>query len=368
MLRKSLTVGFLTLLLGTAIPASAQFMASDLIYLPGAAHTGGPNGAAWRSDLYITNVGDSPIDVAIVYLQTGLISNQSQFVDRTTWLGGREDDGFGFIDPLLADIPAGGTIVLEDPIGTYWVTELGYAESGAMVIFTYEADSLEDDGSRVFKDSIVNSRVFTRMTVIVPDPDNEDEVIEVEGTYGQTMPGVPWYSLVSPSNLSDQGDFTFQILTGAAASRNFRYNVGIVNASDPLTVITIAIQPFQGNGEPFLNESELPIIHSVVMPPASHVQYNDILNNLFGLEGPLNDVSIDVTFVAWSSGGDAPNPGFAAYGTFIDNRTNDPTAILPAYAFPLNEDALWPSEEAEPTSKAARAARRARRPLEIPSR
>jgi len=368
MLRKSLTVGFLTLLLGTAIPASTQFLASDLIYLPGVAHTGGPNGAAWRSDLYITNVEDAPIDVAIVYLQTGLISNGAQFANRETWLGGREEDGFGFIDTSLADIPAGGTVILEDPVGTYWVPELSYANSGAMVIFTYEADSLEEDGTRVFKNSIVNSRVYTRMTLVVPDPDNDGEFIEVQGTYGQTMPGVPWYSLVSPSNLSEQGDFTFQMLTGAAASNNFRYNLGIVNASDPLTSITLNIQPFQGNGEPFLDEFDQPISHTLIMPPSSHVQYNDILFNLFGLAGPLHDVRVDVSFLAWTSGGDAPNPGFAAYGTFIDNRTNDPTAILPAYAFPLNEDALWPSEEVEPTSKVARTARRARRALEIPSR
>jgi len=200
MIRKGLMTALLGLPLLGALPAEAQFLAADLIYVPAAAHTSGEGTSEWRSDFFISNVeGDVAIDVALVFLPSGLTSNAFRFTDRSTWLGGRESDGFGNIDPLLADIPAGGTIVLRDPIGNYFLDETGAGTSGGFVIFAYEANTLEDDGTRVLKNAIVNTRVYTPTVFYRPDPVNEGEFIQETGTYGQTLPGVPWYNLADPS-------------------------------------------------------------------------------------------------------------------------------------------------------------------------
>lgn len=369
MFRNTLAAVLGIAVLTVAVPAGAQFLAADLLYIPGAAHTDGEGDSQWRTDLFITNVEeDVDVDVAIVYIRTGLVSNSEEFVDRSTWVGGTEGDGFGTVDPLLADIPPGGTIVVEDPIGTFWPNEQGTSNFGALVIFAYESGTLEDDGTRVLENVIVNSRVYTPTTFYQPDPDNEGEFQEVRGTYGQTLPGVPWYNLADPSALSDEGDFTFQILSGAATDDEFRYNVGILNASDPLTQITLAIQPFQGNGEPFLDANENPILRAVVMPPSSHVQYNNIMVTLFGLEDVPNDTTIDISFVSWSSANSLPVVGMTTYGTMIDNATNDSTAILPAFAFPYNIDCQWSSSDDGTKATPSGIRRVSQRPLEIPAR
>jgi len=368
MSRNTLVAGLATAALMLAIPAHAQFLAADLLYVPGAAHTDGENDSQWRTDLFITNVEqDVDVDVAIVYVRTGNVSNSQEFVDRSTWVGGTENEGFGTVDPALADIPPGGTIVLEDPIGTFWPNEQGTANFGALIIFAYESGTLEDDGSRVLKNVIVNSRVYTPTTFYQPDPDNEGEFLEVRGTYGQTLPGVPWYNLADPSAVSDEGDFSFQILSGAAADEDYRYNLGILNASDPLTSITLVIQPFKGNGEPFLDENDNPVLRPLTMPPTSHVQYNSVMSNLFGLEDVPNDTTLDVSFVSWESANSMPVVGMTIYGTMIDNQTNDSTAILPAFAFPYNVDCQW-SSSAEGKSASGGMRRVSERPLEIPPR
>jgi hypothetical protein len=366
--RYTLAAGLTIAVLALANPAGAQFLAADLLYIPGVAHTDGEGSSQWRSDVFITNVEtEANVDVAIVYLETGLISNAEEFIDRSTWLGGTEGDGFGQVDPALANIPPGGTVVLEDPIGTYWPNAQGTANYGALVIFAYESGSLESDGTRVYENVIVNSRVYTPTTFYQPDPENEGEFLEVKGTYGQTLPGVPWYNLADPSAVSDDANFSFQILSGAAADTDYRYNVGILNASDPLTTITLLLQPFKGDGEPFLDDNDNPIVKTVTMPPVSQVQYNNILTSLFGLEDVPNDTTIDVAFISWASANSQPVVGMTIYGTMIDNQTNDPTAILPAFAYPYNIDCQWPSSGGTKSSFGG-IRRVSDRPLEIPPR
>lgn len=364
--RNTLAAGLAIAVLIAAVPAGAQFLAADLLYVPGVAHTDGEEGSQWRSDLYITNVEEeAEVDIAIVYIRTGLVSNSEEFIDRSTWLGGTDGEGFGQVDPALANIPPGGTVVLKDPIGTYWPNEQGVANFGALVIFAYESGTLEDDGTRVYENVIVNSRVYTPKTFYEADPDNEGEFLEVKGTYGQTLPGVPWYNLADPAAVSDEGDFSFQILSGAQADEDYRYNVGILNASDPLTSITLVIQPFQGDGEPILSENGTQILRSLVMPPMSHVQYNNAMSTLFGLDDVPADTTIDISFVSWTSANSMPVVGMTVYGTMIDNQTNDSTAILPAFAFPYNIDCQWPSSNST-KSHTGGIQRVSDRPLEIP--
>lgn len=372
MIRRILTAGLVAAALIVATPAGAQFMAADLLYLPAAAHINGEGDSFWRSDLYITNVQDDvDIDIAMAYLPSGLVSNAGLFYDRVTWLGGREDDGFGFIDPLLMDIPPGGTVVIRDPIGNHWSANEDIVDSGAIVIFAYEANTLEDDGTRVLKNAIVNSRVYTRASFYEPDADNEGEFVEVTGTYGLTLPAVAWYNLADPSAVEangSSGNFTYMFLSGAAQNTEFRYNLGILNASDPLTTITVTVTPHQGNGEVYRDNDGTALGRVINLPPLAHIQYNNALEFLFGLDDVADDTVVKVSFLSWTSGSAEPVVAMTTYGTMIDNQTNDPTTILPVFGDPYNVECQWPSSGDGSKSAASGMPRVRTRPIAIPSR
>ncbi len=344
-------------------PVLAGFGASDLIYIPVASHSSGAVGSSWQTDLYLTNVEDVAIDVAIAYLPSGLVNNAFVFASRDTWLGGREDDEFGLIDESLADIPPNGTVVLRDLVGEYWVNLLGASGNGALVIASYEADTLEPDGTRVYKNVIANARIYNDATMWIEDPDNVDEFIEVPAQYGQTMPGVPWYNFADGGAVGDTYDFSFEELTGGEEGEGLRYNVGVVNSSDALTSLTVRIQPFRANGEPFLDENEEEISTLLVMPPASQFQLFRPFSTEWGIDDFVG-ASVRVAIEAWTSQAANPVPMMSSYGSVIHNTTNDPSTVLPSFAYPYDVECMWGGGGGESVGKGASTDRR---PVEIPS-
>jgi hypothetical protein len=266
---RRIVIGTVLLVLASAGLIHAGFGAGDLIYIPVVTKSPGATGSNWITDVYIHNVDDVDIDVAMLYLPSGLISNTGLFVDRDSWLGGREEDEFGFVNEQLASIPPGGSVFIRDIVGEYWLSTVGSSGNGAMIVAAYEADTLEPDGTRVYRNAVVNARIYNDTTVWVEDPDNEGEFIERLAEYGQTMPGVPWYNLADGGAVGEGYDLTFEVLTGGEENDRRRYNIGVVNASDALTSITVEIKPLQPNGEPYLDDEDNEIGTLVAMPPAS---------------------------------------------------------------------------------------------------
>lgn len=357
---RRITIGaaLLLLLLATG-PAFAGFGAADLIYVPVVSYAPGSVGSQWRTDFYLTNVSDTPIDVAIAYLPSGLVSNSIVFQSRTTWLGGREDLGWGFVNEDLADIPPNGSVVIRNIVGEYWAGSLGMNGNGALVVTSYEADTLDDEGNRVFKDAIVNCRIYNDTTIWVEDPDEPGEFIQRRGEYGQTMPGVPWYNLADGGAVGDDYDLSFEELTGGEEGSGLRYNVGVVNASDPQTSLTVRIQPFQANGEPYLDDEDLEIATILNMPPASHVQFFRPFRDEWEL-ADTEGATVRVSILAWASSGPQPIPMMTSYGSVVFNNTSDPSTVLPLFAYPYDVDCIW-GAPVKGTSGL-------RRPVEIPSR
>ena len=360
---RRIVVGAALVVLLAAGPVLAGFGAADLIYIPVAAHAPGAVGSQWRTDLYITNVADVKIDVAIAYLASGLVSNSYVFADRQTWLGGRASDEFGFINEELKNIPVNGSVELADIIGTYWVDQLGANGLGALVIFAYEADTLEPDGSRVNENAIANARIYNKTTIWVEDPENVGEFIEKAAQYGQTMPGVPWYNLADGGAVTENYDLSFEELTGGREGGPLRFNIGMVNASDPLTSLTVRVQPFQPNGEPYLDEDDVEILTVVNMPPASQVQFFRPFRDEWGLDD-VDLASVRVSIVAWSSAAPEPIPMLSSYGSIVVNNTSDPSTVLPSFAYTYDIDCVWGGGNPEGVGKSGSAVRR---PVEIPS-
>ncbi|MEN8165658.1 MAG: hypothetical protein ABFS37_16135, partial [Acidobacteriota bacterium] len=288
--------------------AQAEFRASDLVYVPVVAHTAGANDSIWASDVMISNLeAEDSIDVAMVFLPSGLRNNSYLFADRTEWVGGRDADSFGIIDERLADIPPGGSVVIEDVVEAYWPENSGLNGQGALVVFSYLADSLEDDGSREFRNMTVSSRTFNTATLWEPDPDNDGEFLESEVSYGQLLNGVPWYNLADSAFVSDQGDFSYLLLDGARDDEFFRYNIGLVNTSDRQTTLVMRIEPIQPDGQPFLGDTDLPVALTVTLPPLAHVQYFQIFSNIFGL-ADIAQARFKISIDQWSTTGTDPHP------------------------------------------------------------
>ena len=351
----------------------AGFHASDLLYLPVVAHLAGAEESLWRSDVFISNVDSTAIDVAMIFIPSGLVDNSSLFDNRDLWLGGRAEEGFGFVNESLADIQPNGTVVLRDLVGEYWMDDLlNFSGLGAVVVFAYEAGTLDNEDGRVFRNAVVYSRTYNETTIWVPDAENEGEFIEQEATYGQLVPAVPWYNLADASIIDDTKDLTMQVLPAGEATDIYRYNVGLLNASDPQTSITVAVEPFYGNGDAYTDDEGNALVLFVPIPPLGHVQYNQILSEQFGI-AEATDVMLRVRFVSWTTTSPDPIKVFTSYGSVAEGRTNDATTILPSFVDPYDVECMWgPADGGEAAAKARHsgAGLRAtpRRSLEIPSR
>ncbi len=362
-------LGLVAAVLLAGAPAWASFMASDLVYVPVAAHNDGTAGSVWRTDLTITNVETTDaVDVAIYFLPSGAGDNSTILDDRTAGLGGRDSEGWGNVDQSLADIPPGGTVTLRDIVGQNWVDEYATRSYlGGLVVFAYQAGTLDAGGDRQYRNVVVQSRTYNETTVWVQDPDNAGQFIEKPATYGQTIPGVPWY------DVADAGftDLSYQFLTGAAENDNFRFNMGVLNTSDPQTTLLIRVEPFGPDGVQLVDADGNPQFFDFYVAPLQHEQYNQVLYNHFGLTG-VSDITLKVSIAGFTTTGTKVVPTMVSYGSLVDNSSNDPTTVLPSFSKPYNIDCVWSSvtTSAGATGMDEQTIRRISipRPLEIPAR
>ncbi len=342
------------MIVAAPMPSAASFTASDLVYVPVVAHNDGQEGSVWRTDLYITNVDSTNVDVALFFMPSGGTSSNEIYLDPTEYgAAGREELGYKYTNEALADIPPGGTVRLEDVVSQFWLADLGgAARLGSLIVFAWESGTLDPVApeTRTFRNVVVYSRTYNDTTVWIRTVnEDEEEVFTEEPTqYGQTIPGVPWYNLADPQAYDEEAgvDFTGFILTGGEDTENTRFNLGCFNASDPLTTINLLVTPLDANGEPFLNpDTEEPIARNITIAPLGLRQYDGVLAGLFQL-GDVGAVTFRITFnpdIAYSSGSSDPIPAFTCYGSVVDNRSNDPTTVLPSFeAPPFDIDCLWP--------------------------
>lgn len=337
-----------------AAPAGAAFLAAELIYVPAVAHNDGAEGSHWRTDLFITNVDEVPIDVALFFAPSSTPTNFQYFQDRSFGVGGRENQGFGHVEASLADIPPGGTVTLEDVVGQFWLDQFDtLSKLGGIVVFVYEAGTLDSETGPVYRNGEVLSRTYSAQKIWTPDPENEGSFIEQDATFGQVVPGVPWYNLADSGAVDAEKDLSYVLLIGGREDATYRYNVGVMNTSDFQTSISLRIEPFKANGEAYTNDEGVALALTVVMGPLSHIQYNQILSDVFQLEDQ-RDVLLRISIASWNSTSTDPVPTFTAYGTVIDNRTNDATTILPSFGFPYDVECIWGSNQAPAAASAPR--------------
>jgi len=338
-----------TLLL-VAGSAHAAFRAADFVVVPAAAYLVGLNSSDWRTDVEITNVDSVPLDVMVVLLPTGGQDNQAWFNNFQNHLGGRSGDGFGHVDDRLKDIGPGQAVTLNDIIKSTWGSTYTGGTKGALLLFAYEAGSFTQTtppGGRP-KKIVVNSRTYN-----LGRTSNDKET-----TYGQQVPGIPWYDYLDPHQ-KDRG-FDHALFTGIREDVEFRTAVGLVNISDRLTRLEVGLKLVAADGT-VLKDLGL------TLQPLAHVQFDNAATSLFGL--PADQWVVGATLIVsvkqWQSAAANPVPALIAYVSRVDNITNDPVYIEQAWEKELAWECVYNGECTEGTGIPMRPG--TRRPLLPPT-
>jgi hypothetical protein len=305
--------------------ATAMFRAADLVIVPVAAATVGLENSDWRSDIEILNVDTVAIDVEIVLLPSNSSSNTYWYMNMENHLGGRESDGFGHVDERLKDIQPGRVVILEDLVRAVW--EEG--NKGALLIFAFEAGtfSTTDPPGGTPRKIVVTSRTYSQSTT------GEGDTARTL-TYGQQIPGLPWYDYIDP-NLKDEG-LSSVTFTGIREDDRFRTALGLVNVSDILTGIEVKMTLKAADGT-VLKE------RSLLLGPLVHVQYDQFVTVLLGLddEQEYTGLTVTVEATAWQGTADEPTPALIAYVSRVDNATNDPVYLEQTFANELPWDCVF---------------------------
>jgi len=320
---RSVRVVLLALLAGViGASAHAMFRAADLVVVPVGAALPGLNGSVWRTDLEIQNVDSVPIDVMVIFLESGAGTNTSWYRTVTNHLGGRESDGFTKIDARLKDIPAGRAVVVEDVVKTHWGEDI----KGALLVFAYAAGSYKTTTppGGTPKLVVARSRTYSKGTTT----DNKTT------TYGQSIPGLPWYYYVDPSQ--EARGLNKVVFSGIRENAGYRTAVGLLNVSDYASAIYVTLT---------LSAADGTVLKEVVkyLYPLEHVQYDQAAYTLFGLTPgtEVNDATISARVSLWQSPVENPTLGAMVYCSRIDNVTNDPVYLEQSFAKELPWDCVF---------------------------
>ena len=331
-----------------ATTASAMFRAADLVIVPVGAATPGLNGSVWRTDLEVQNVDTVPIDVMVIFLPSDMGSNAGWFRSIANHLGGRESDGFGEVDTRLANIPAGLSVVIEDVVETHW----GDYSKGALLVFAYKAGTYKTTTppGGVPAPVVVRSRTYSKGTTT----DSKTT------TYGQSIPGLPWYYYVDPSQEAKGRNQV--VFSGIREDDNYRTAIGLVNVSDYTTSIYAILTLISPDGT---------VLDEVVtyLSPLEHIQYDQAVHTLFDIAATtdVTDAMLSAKVSVWTSTAANPAPGLIVYCSRLDNVTNDPVYLEQSFTKELPWDCVFNGNCTAASAASATGVARFRRPLAPPA-
>ena len=124
-----------------------------------------------------------------------------------------------------------------------------------------------------------------------------------DGTFGQGIPGI------TQAELFGAGDVAriIQLTQGP----HFRSNVGFVNASEIAVNLEVRFFDFYG---------DLLGVDGLTLAPLANAQWTEAFTRVTAEQ--VRDGYVEVRAMT-------PDASFYTYGSVVDNRTSDPTTILP---------------------------------------
>lgn len=283
---------FFVLVLFLGSLSFAFFRAAEAIIIPAAAKTSGASGSFWQTDLYIFNPNSYPVKIEIQMIPSGTSGSA--------------------LNPIISSvpdiIPANGVLTIKDVLGNYFPDY----SVGALIIFGKNTSGADAT-------ILASSRTYT------PAPENK-------GTFGQGIPGIPWY-YYADKNFEEKG-LDKLYLWGLDQNEKYRTNLGILNISIRLKE-TISIKIYSSSND-FIGE------YPVTLGPLAHLQINGILSQ-FGISGEGYKAIIEV--ISYEdinpSSPVEPIPAVMAYASKVDNGLNDPAYIEAAFSVMPDIDCIW---------------------------
>lgn len=313
-------LGVAAAMLMIAVGASASnFRGADQVYVPVAGHIGGSSGT-FISDVWVSNLSDSTVDVSVIY-SAGAGGTQQEFKNIIRLNPRERKEYVDFFASALGLSTGFGQLVFN-----------ACRTGGDCSVNNQDSFGFSPD----FRDITVQSRIYSIPigTTLnqTPTPD----------TQGQDMPGIPWYHYVTSLQAANGLDKVFITgirATGSAGQKGtYRCNIGLVNASQYSTT-TIVAKLFNG-----ATGAQIGSNFSVTLSPLGHTQPG--IGQMFpGFTGTNAYVTIEQTGNT-PTGSDVPStcvegcPGFLAYGSVLDNGSGDATTLEAQYLKALDPAAV----------------------------
>lgn len=303
---KRLFLSTLVVAMSTGVASASSFRAADIVYLPAAIRAAGAGGAFFKTDVVVSNVSDQRVVVQVAYAPTGGGNNAGitaamRALPGGTLLPGERRDISDITQQLGITDPANGYLIF-----------FACREGGNCT----DCDANPADCQLI----TVQGRIYNSASN--------------GSSFGQLFPGIPWYNYVSVES-ADIGLHRVFIPglrnIGQAGVSGFRSNIGLVNASQTSST-ELRVTIFSSTGQQ-LGQSNF------TLGPLGHLQFNAA--NL-GLTG--NGWALVEQVSATPTGTDPANPGFMAYGSLLDNVTNDPTTLEAQYYVELPFDCVYGSK------------------------
>jgi hypothetical protein len=288
---KRFSLGVLSMLMFASVASASAFRAADIVYLPAVGRLQGVGGSFFKTDVTITNASTSRVVVKFAYL-AGSGDNSPALdtqITLPTFEPGERRELIDIAQSVLGRDTANGYLIF------FSCREGGNCTS---------CDSNAGD--------CLNIAVQGRIYNDTPG-----------GTFGQSFPGIPWYSYAALTSTT-QGTDRLSI-DGIRNNANYRTNLGLVNASQFSSTV-LRVRLFNNNGT-LVGEMDQ------TLGPLGRIQF-PVTQIAAAFTGDGYVTVEQVSATPTSGEGDAL-PGFFAYGSLLDNRTSDPTTLEAHFDVPL---------------------------------
>jgi hypothetical protein len=303
----------ITLFAGAAM--ASNFRAADQVYVPAAGHLSSAS-ATFVSDIFISNLSDDSVDVSVIFAAGS--GAQTPFPKVVTLLPRERRE-------------------LRD----FFKNNLNLTNNLGQLIFNgckANSDCTPDPTTGLnsnYRNISVETRIYS-----VNTPNADTNTLNTAPTTGQLFSGIPWYNFVT-SDASGAGlDKVF--ITGVRNTDQYRTNMGFVNASQ-FSTTTLTATLFSSTGAQLGQ-------NSFTLPPLGSVQTKVGGGSLF--PSFVQAATSTGAYVIVQQGGTTPTsdaaangctsgcPAFFAFGSQLDNQTNDPTTLEPQFLQPLTANAI----------------------------
>lgn len=309
--KKVMLVG--TMLLALAGGAMANtFRASDTVYVPAAGKLPGANNSFFRTDIFIANLSQDRIVVDVAFGPTNQPDNSTVINSGNTVR----------LQPALAP---GERREIVDIMGSVFGRSDTQVTFGHLIFFGCKEGGVNCTGTNLadVRPISVEGRIYTTAA---------------DGaTFGQLIPGIPFYL---QAGLENSTNLQSIFITGIRASTaQFRTNIGLVNGSSTNTTV-LRVRVFNSANQQVDSVTK-------TLGKLGHTQFP-----VPTLQGSgyviIDQVSVDPPVGADNAA------SFFAYGSMLDNKSNDPTYLEPQFLFGINEDALCVFQSKPPKRAAGR--------------